>query len=196
MKKTALVVSLIICAIFSLLVVEFQTPSLVRGNAVWPIGSIHIDAQEAIFFSRTSTLNYSAVFPSDFDDSVWGRKWIVYSLDGAENVTVYDEYNDLKFYNGSFALSGLSSGRHQIDIYSKNGTFLWGSSSLSGWCDAGDRAYFTIVPLSTPTATPEPTSTPNNEPQSTEQTVILGLAITVAVLAACLGLLIYLIKRK
>jgi len=199
-KKTALVVSLIICAIFSLLAVESQTPRLVRGNAVWPIGSIHIEAQEAIFYSSEITLSYRAVFPSDFDDSVWGRKWIVYSLDGAENVTVYDEYNDLKFYNGSFTLSGLSSGRHHIDIYSKNGTFLWGSSSLSGWCDADDRAWFTIVPLSTPTATSGPIVTPYGEAnlQDKSQYLAIGgmVAVTVAVLAVGLGLLLYRIKRK
>ena len=46
------------------------------------------------------------------------------------------------------------------------------------------------------TSSPEPTSTPYSEPQSTEQTVILGLTITVAVLAVGLGLLSYLMKRK
>jgi hypothetical protein len=47
-----------------------------------------------------------------------------------------------------------------------------------------------------PTTTTSPTPLPSKEPQSTEQAVILGLAITVAVLAACIGLLIYFIKRK
>jgi hypothetical protein len=49
-----------------------------------------------------------------------------------------------------------------------------------------------------PTSSPEATLTPTpySEPQSTEQTVILGLAITVAVLAVCIGLLLFLIKRK
>jgi len=44
---------------------------------------------------------------------------------------------------------------------------------------------------------PEPTTpTSYNEPQPSEQEVILGAAITVALLGAGLGLLIYLIKRK
>jgi hypothetical protein len=47
-----------------------------------------------------------------------------------------------------------------------------------------------------PTSSPEITSTPSNEPQSTEIEVILGVAVTVAVLGAGLGLLVYLIKRK
>jgi hypothetical protein len=187
MKKTALALALIIWAIFSLLAVESQTIILVRGNAVWPIGSIHIDAQEAILYSSTITLSYSAVFPSDFGISALGRKWIVYSLDGAENVTVYDEYNALKFYNGSFTLSGLSSGLHHIDIYSKNGTFMWGTPSLSGWCDAEDTASFTID-LSGKSPTPTP--------QLAEQEAILGIAVTVTVVCVGLGLLFYLIKRK
>jgi hypothetical protein len=47
-----------------------------------------------------------------------------------------------------------------------------------------------------PEPTPTPSPTPYEEPQQLEQDVILGLAVTVAVLAACIGLLIYFIKRK
>lgn len=54
-------------------------------------------------------------------------------------------------------------------------------------------------PSPTPTLTPTPTSPtqiPDEEPELSELDVILGAAITVAVLGAGLGLLIYLIKRK
>jgi len=47
-----------------------------------------------------------------------------------------------------------------------------------------------------PTSSPEPTPTPYEEPQQLGQEVILGVAVTVAVLAVGLGLLAYLIKRK
>jgi len=47
-----------------------------------------------------------------------------------------------------------------------------------------------------PTPSPEPTSSPYSEPQVTGQELILGIAVTVAVLGAGLGLLLYLIKRK
>jgi len=48
-----------------------------------------------------------------------------------------------------------------------------------------------------PTLSPNPTSTPSQEPQQTLQLeAILGVAIAAAVIAAGLGLLIYLIKRK
>jgi hypothetical protein len=43
---------------------------------------------------------------------------------------------------------------------------------------------------------PSPTSTPYQESQPTEQEVIVGTVITVAVIGAGLGLLLYLIKRK
>lgn len=52
------------------------------------------------------------------------------------------------------------------------------------------------TPTPEPTFTPEPPSTPYSELQSTEQELILGIAITVAVLAVALGLLLYKIKRK
>jgi hypothetical protein len=53
----------------------------------------------------------------------------------------------------------------------------------------------TITIKEIPTS-PEPPSTPSNEPQQMGQEVILGLTITVAVLAVGLSSLVYLIKRK
>jgi len=48
----------------------------------------------------------------------------------------------------------------------------------------------------TPTPSPELTPTPYSEPQQLGQEVILGVAVTIAVIAVGLGLLLYLIKRK
>jgi len=190
----------------------------VKGNAGFPSGSIHIEVKP-VYYSSTITLTYNAVFPSYFGDTVWGRKWIVYNLDGGENVTVYDEYNDLKLYNGNVTLSGLSSGFHTLAICSRNGTFVWGTSSYEGWYDAEDTASFTIdlfgksptptptlAPTSKPTATPEPTPTPSEEttPLPTINTgpssyyfddfLIGGIAGAVAI--AVLVLLFYFTKRK
>jgi hypothetical protein len=54
-----------------------------------------------------------------------------------------------------------------------------------------------IDPTFTPTLMPSATPTPSQEPTSTpEFEAIIGAAITVAVIGAGLGLLIYLIKRK
>jgi len=58
----------------------------------------------------------------------------------------------------------------------------------SGWSSI---QTLTIGESQTP---PEPTATPYNEPVGQE--VILGVTVTVAVLAAGLGLLVYLVKRK
>jgi hypothetical protein len=77
----------------------------------------------------------------------------------------------------------------------------------SGW---SSTQTLTIVEFPTPSPEPtpsseptptdsntSPTSSPNQEPVLTqEQLVIFGLAVTVAVLAVGLGLLLYGIKRK
>jgi hypothetical protein len=47
-----------------------------------------------------------------------------------------------------------------------------------------------------PAPTPTPTSTPYVEPQPPIQELILGIAFSVAIISAGLGLLIYSIKRK
>jgi len=47
-----------------------------------------------------------------------------------------------------------------------------------------------------PTIPTSPSQMPDEEPELSEQDVILGIAITVAVLVAGLGLLVYLVKRK
>ena len=54
----------------------------------------------------------------------------------------------------------------------------------------------TPFPSSEPTVPTSPTPLPFEEPQQLSQDVILGVAVTVAVLAVGLGLLVYLIKRK
>ena len=77
----------------------------------------------------------------------------------------------------------------------------------SGWSETQTLTIAesqTPSPEPTPTFTPEPTppnmgptSPPSQEPLLTqEQSIILGLAVTVAVLAVGLGLLLYGIKRK
>jgi hypothetical protein len=52
----------------------------------------------------------------------------------------------------------------------------------------------TLPPL--PTIPTSPTQMPDEKPELSEQETILGIATTVVVLGAVLGLLIYLIKRK
>ena len=54
----------------------------------------------------------------------------------------------------------------------------------------------TSSPTPKPTIPTSPTPLPSEEPQQRGQELILGVAVTIAVLAVGLGLLIYLIKRK
>jgi hypothetical protein len=94
-----------------------------------------------------------------------------------------------------------------------NTNFGYWEYLTSGWSNTkaitiGESQTITPSPVQTPTpepnstSSPEPATTtsptpfPSKEPQSTEQAVILGLALTVAVLAVGLGLLVYFIKRK
>jgi predicted cobalt transporter CbtA len=68
----------------------------------------------------------------------------------------------------------------------------------SGWSNTQTYTVgdWQIIASPSPTSTPEPTSTPYTEPQQLEQELILGATITLAVIVAGLGLLVYLIKRK
>lgn len=69
-------------------------------------------------------------------------------------------------------------------------TFVY---QASGW---SNTQTLNISESQTPNSSPTPTSTPYNEPQQAEQEIIIGVAVTVAVISAGLGLLLYLIKRK
>ena len=132
-KKTALVVTFIVSAIFSLLAVEFQTTILAKGYypPFYPGSSVEITFPEngKTYYSSTLTMRYDARFNNVV------HKLVVYNLDGAGNVTIYDEYNDLGDINGSVTLSGLSAGSHHIVLMSESG------SSFSGW----DVVYFNVA---------------------------------------------------
>ena len=163
MKKTVLSL-IIISAIFSLLAVKFQTTILVKGNYIppfYPASSVDITFPEndKTYYSSTLTMRYNAQFQNVVN------KLVVYNLDGAGNVTIYDDYNDFGDINGSVTLSGLSVGSHHMVLMSESGT------SFAGW----DVVYFNIA-----------------EPFST--TLIVGSVILVAVVATGLGLLVYLKK--
>jgi hypothetical protein len=77
----------------------------------------------------------------------------------------------------------------------------------TGWLFTGEKSGWSetltlTVPISTqlPTITPSPTTTPEPTPNETSRTLqvetIVGVAISVAVIGAGLGLLVYLIRRK
>jgi hypothetical protein len=206
MRKTALALTLIFSAILSLLSVESQnTIILVNGNFLVGFGSILIVAPEnKTYHSSTLTLSYRATFPqmglaAPELAGIWGHKWIVYSLDGGQNVTVYSECNDSEGYNGSVALSGLSSGNHCIEIYSKNGTFasIMGTGGDAIWGDAYYRVFFEIVlPGGSPTPTPSPSAAPEATSQSATFPATQSFVASIGIALAVIGLFVYFKKHR
>jgi hypothetical protein len=83
------------------------------------------------------------------------------------------------------------------DFHFKGTTSDWSNTQT---LTIGESQTPTSSPATTPTPTASPgltpPSVPNQEPQHLEQEILVGMAITVAVIVAGLGLLIYIIKRK
>ena len=92
---------------------------------------------------------------------------------------------------GNYTLFALTNPQHKNFPVIANGAIY-----ISQNGEFGNSLVFCLGSAqSSSNSSPEPISTPYQEPQQIES-VILGVAITVAVLAISLGLLIYLIKRK
>ncbi len=101
----------------------------------------------------------------------------------------------------STVLDSLNDGQRHIlvsvECFPENvSAYWWRTKTYAEAYFSIDTSSVTPTPAPIPTSTPEPTSTPNNEPQPVDQPVILGVAITVAVLAVSLGLFVYFNKRK
>jgi hypothetical protein len=128
--------------------------------------------------SDTIWVNFSRLEASDSEYTYYTSRW---------GSRIADDKVDFQVQ----AVIGYFESRHSPDAPYYFGWYevfvLVGSS---GW-----SATQTLDIEEVYAPSPEPTSTPYSEPQI-EQDVILGLAITVAVLAVGLGLLVYLIKRK
>jgi hypothetical protein len=134
MKKTALTLALTLSVVLSLSVVEFQAAILTKGN-IFPLSSITITYPEndKNYNSSTLTMRYQAHIDVD-------REWIVYSLDGAEFVTILDQEGPYES-DGNVTLSRLSPGPHSIEIRSKDASWF----PNTGWFDAVDKVYFNVL---------------------------------------------------
>lgn len=113
---------------------------------------------------------------------------------------------DGKFYEGSYmldgigsdiihnnlTLTGLSVGSHTIMVGVETESWFF-SEILQFSIFAGQEP--TSSPNHSPEPNPTPTQAPYNKPQLGQE-VFLGVAITVVVIGAGLGLLLYLIRRK
>jgi hypothetical protein len=130
---------------------------------------------------QASTSSYTvAALPSYFFKDI--------RVGGEVDVQVQALFGDFKAE--PFGHIGLPAPTY--DFYFEGTTSDWSNTQT---LSIGDSQMPTPSPATTPT--PTPTMAPYNEPQQTEQLdIIIGVAITVAVIGAGLGLLIYLIKRK
>jgi len=125
---------------------------------------------------------------------VWG---VSYSVDGSTFRGIDSENYLGHGFEDSVWINNLFKGSHNITVEAV-------APDSNSFVTAYSWVYFTIAKdletspspeqTSTPSPTPEPTSTPYNQP--TENEVILGVAVTIAVAVAGLGLLVYLIKRR
>ena len=153
---------------------------------------------------------YSTEVPLTFvcrEDGKYDGRFIdaSYMLDGIGSDIIYD----------NLTLTDLSVGSHIVMVGVSTSTWFFFETVYFGILE-GQEPETSPNPTSSPepTATPEPTPTPSPEPTLTppnrgptsppnqenlsiqEQSIILGIAITVAVLAVGLGLLVHRIKRK
>jgi hypothetical protein len=133
-KKTALALALSLFAVLTLSVAKFQAAILTKGN-IFPLNSVTITFPEndKNYNSSTLTMRYQAYIDVD-------RKWIVYSLDGAESVTILDQYGAYGS-DGNVTLSSLSAGPHCIEIRAINASWF----PNTGWFDSVDKVYFNVL---------------------------------------------------
>lgn len=137
-----------------------------------------------------------------------GPESIAYSLDGASPVIIRKEHVGLHGLDGNTTLS-LPDGSHNIVGIA----ITWFGGTTHGNFSS-PQVYFTVdtssaspkpspspspspSPPPSPSPSPSPTPTTDEGPQQMKQwTAALGVVITVTVVGAGLGLLIYLLKRK
>jgi len=206
MKSNVLALTLILVLVLSVLTgkwfvnlteaiqpeIEYKTP---------PIITIHSPENNTTFAVNTILLSVTVTKPEGW--LIHGGyaaqqilKSVNYQLDGkfSENIPVNSTL-ELPF-DCSLNLEDLTVGVHSLKVF----------AYASGWVIQMNGFYEYEVPINSSSemiyfavigeSSPEPTSTPSNEPQSSDQQAIFGVAVTVIVVAAGLGLLIYLIKRK
>jgi hypothetical protein len=150
MKRAALTLTLVFA--FSILVITgLQTP-LVKANPApgKPVISIYSPSNQT-YNSNLLTLNMSVYcFAGDF-----GTKWIGFSLDNGDNITITTTEGEIDTLNGLVFLPDvlplLSDGGHSISVYA-----LYNFSDLPWWNADGtpltpsstETVYFIIDPAS------------------------------------------------
>jgi hypothetical protein len=188
MKRTsALTVSLVlllVSLVFGVQFVKFAEANPIEIPGIWIASPSQTGFSE---FEGNVPLNVELHLASSSD--VLDSTVISYSVDGAANVSLTNLDQSSVWEHpagpsliiiGKADLTGLSEGNHTVVVYGKTPENVVLSDAFS----------FNVK------ASPSPTPIPHGVPEPTELEVILGVAVTVAVITAGLGLLVYLIKRK
>ena len=165
---------------------------------------IVIESPEENRLYATSSVWLNVTLRAFYDSDSWNVSRVVKcSLDGDENITIPVVYEGLdedyfSIVTGSFLLSDLSDGSYSMTVYA---TYDFLEPWNLFYSDVKTVSFVIALAEQSPTPTPPnmgPTSPPSQELMLTQKQmeIILGVTVTVAVVGACLVLLIYFVKRK
>jgi hypothetical protein len=187
MKRTVLVLTLI-TVLFFLEVVSAQL-EIARANPSPSPLQVFIDSPTSYGKNSNSVwLNISIIV---FHDTLEGseNRWIAYSLDGQDNVSMAPNYQGVSLfdgYPGSLATAEtalwLPDGLHDITVYAKY--------NYGGWISESNSSVEFVVGAST---NPNPQITKLISPPFI---IMLVMCLTFSATIIGLGLLVYFKKRK
>jgi hypothetical protein len=178
MRRETIAIIFIFSLAVLMIVIPFVDEASCTGSLVVKVNS----PQEKVYTSSSVIVSVSASDPANLT----GPEAVAYSLDGEPQVLIATAPLGVHSLNGSVVLS-LPNGTHEIVGVG----ITWYNGTADG-IFFSEPVYFSVdSPVDY-----VPTPVPHDFPELSELEVILGIAITVAVIALGLGLLVYLIKRK
>jgi hypothetical protein len=181
MRRETFAVTFIFSLAVLIIVIPFVDEASCSGTLIVTVNS----PVDIVYTSSSVVVSISASDPANLT----GPEAVAYSLDGESQVIIATVPLGVHSLEGSAVLS-LSNGMHEIVGIG----ITWFNGTADG-IFYSEPVHFTVdsptdyVPTS-------PSPLPSEEPQLSEEEAIVGVAVTMAVIAAGLGLLFYLIKRK
>ncbi len=208
MKKEALTLAVLL-VIFVSLVAEVEFAKLVAAN---PYPYTNCDSSfvtVSIISPENKTYNTNSILLNITAGAFPGVWFVEYSLDGAEYIEIAPGHPLAHILTETVLVEQLPKGSHSIEVKASAM-----ANDEDGLVIAYSKVYFSITKDLETTPSPSPTanSSPSPEPIApisptpfptdyagvglSEAEIIIGLAIIVAIVIVCSGLLVYLIKRK
>lgn len=186
--KIRVLALVLISTLFLSNVVSIKLLELTRANpSPGPLAvDINSPTNKQYQYSNSVWLNVSIMV---FQDTLEGseNRWIVYSLDGQDNVSMAPNYQGVSIFSGypfsvvtTEAALWLPDGWHTVTVYAKY--------NYSGWISEGSAGVLFVV--GTP---PNPPITKLFSPPFIT-TLVLGFTFSATIIG--LGLLVYFKKRK